>query len=121
MLVSCALMSLVFHRGMSGLTAVPVIRLSCALMVRVFWQAGTAHTFTSPLQAAVASSVPLGENWQAQMGRSSPNSLLCMPMQPIRRVRPHPLWGKIFSGETCLIKLGLQDAELYLYRNKRVR
>ena len=98
-----------------------MIRLSCALMVRVFWQAGTAHTFTSPLQAAVASSAPLGENWQAQMGRSSPNSLLCMPTQPVRSVRPHPLWGETFSKKTCLMKLELQDLVRYLQKDKRVR
>ena len=53
-----------------------MIRLSCALIVLVFWQAGTAQSFTSPLHAAVASSVPLGENWHAQIGRSSPNSVV---------------------------------------------
>ena len=53
------------------------MRLSCALMVSCFSHPGRLHSFTKPLQAALASCCPLGENAHAAIGRSSPISLLC--------------------------------------------
>ena len=77
----------------------PVILLSWALMVLVFWQAGTVHSFTSPLHAADASSMPLGENWHAHIGRSSPNSLLCMPTEHSVTTALHMLYTLADMGE----------------------
>lgn len=54
----------------------PVTLSSCALMVSCFWQSGTDHSLTRPLQAAVARARPSGANWQAALGLSSASSLL---------------------------------------------
>ena len=54
----------------------PVMRSSWALIVRRLSQAGSPHSLSRPLQAAVASSCPSGEKAQSTRGRSSPRSLL---------------------------------------------
>ena len=56
--------------------SLPVMRSSWALMVRRLSQAGSPHSLSRPLQAAVASSCPSGEKAQSTRGRSSPRSLL---------------------------------------------
>ena len=75
----------------------PVTLLSCALMVSFFWQSGSDHSLTRPLQAPVAKVVPSGENSHAALGRSSAISLLwfvtCDPRHVLALHIPawHPL------------------------------
>ncbi len=54
----------------------PVTLSSCDLMVSFFWQSGTDHSLSRPLQAPVAKVEPSGENSHAALGRSSAISLL---------------------------------------------
>ena len=53
------------------------MRSECARMVSSLVQLGSAHSLSRPLQAAVASTAPSGENAAAASGRSSPISLHC--------------------------------------------
>ena len=55
----------------------PVTRSVCARMVSSLEQVGSAHSFSRPLHAAVASTLPSDENAAAAKGRSSPTSLHC--------------------------------------------
>ena len=54
------------------------MRSECARMVSSFVQVGSAHSLSRPLQAAVASTAPSGENAAAASGLSSPISLHCI-------------------------------------------
>ena len=110
MLVSCAVdvSFWSFHRGMSGLKAVPVIRLSCALMVRVLLAGRHRPHLHQPAPGSRRKLCAAGRELAGPDGPLIPkftalHANAAHQLHPItEEVRPYHLWGETLSGKECV-------------------